>query len=219
MYYIYSSEHYRLPYWPEVTRLEFSRKFPNYFNEAIRIQLFRKLAEGLEATVTEVFDDVNGEIAFIPPFSALVLERSKKKTDIVDTILEVREEFGALRQGFAKLEKTRRSAGTLAERRRVRVEQRELLEAAASAYDRPRTLNLEGIIRYIPELIKPVTGPTDPSKYSANLLLQPVEWIVQWWRNRPISMLFDAAKQVGQIKEYEGLVKKHFGDRLDQGYY
>ena len=69
MYYIVVSEQYVLPYWPQFTRLSFSKRFPNYFDATFRTKLFRRVAQALKFTVTEAFDDLGEQVAFIPPFS------------------------------------------------------------------------------------------------------------------------------------------------------
>jgi len=184
MYYISASEKYELPYCPQFTRLNFSKRFPNYFDMSFRTKLYRRVAEALKSTITEVFDDLNGQIAFVPPFSALVLEQA------------------------------RRTSTSIKERKRLREKERLILAGAAASFDRPKTIRLEGVIRYIPELIKPITAPLDPTKYSADLLLKPIQWLAEWWRRRPISRVFDLAAKVEEINEYGRLVNRVFGNRF-----
>jgi hypothetical protein len=58
-------------------------------------------------------------------------------------------------------------------------------------------------------------APADPTHYSAALLLQPIEWLVSWWRRRPLSKLLRLADQVQNLQEYGQLVSKIFGGRID----
>ena len=210
MYYIYSSEYFLLSYWPDSSRINFARQFPNYLdnNQSLRKQLYEKLAQSLKTTINDVFDDLKEEVVYIPPFSALVLDRSSSTNDIIDNTLNLRDEYTKLRKQFINLENERLAAVSIRQRKEIRKRQRMLLENAASVFDRPHKLSLEGIVRYIPELAKPVTSPLDPTKYSANLILQPVEWIGNWWRNRKISMIFHLADRVAEVKGYENLLQK-----------
>jgi hypothetical protein len=214
MYYIIASEQYHLPNWPQFTRLRFSQRYPNYFDGPFRTKLYRRVAEALKSTVTEVFDDLNEQIAFIPPFSALVLERSSRPTDIVSNLLSVRDEYRKLRENLAALEQARCSAKSIKDRKRLREKERLLLDSAAGKFEHPKTVGLEGVIRYIPEIVKPVTAPLDPTSYSAALLLKPLQWLAEWWRNRPVAPVFHLASKVDDIEEYSQLVNKVFGNRF-----
>jgi hypothetical protein len=88
------------------------------------------------------------------------------------------------------------------------------LEFAAQSFDKPATVSLEAIIRYIPDVIDAAVSPLDPTKYSADLLLKPLSWITTWWKQRPISMIFRAANRIAEIKRYENLLMKMFGVNL-----
>jgi hypothetical protein len=68
--------------------------------------------------------------------------------------------------------------------------------------------------RYVPELVKPIAAPADPTSYSADLLLKPVGWLIEWWRRRPVAAYFDLGGKIERIKEYETLIRKVFGDRF-----
>jgi hypothetical protein len=130
MYYIVVSEQYALPYWPQLTRLSFSKRFPNYFDASFRTKLFRRVAQALKSTVTEAFDDLGEQVAFIPPFSSLVLERSSRPEDIAASLLEVRDKYRKLRQNLIELEQARRNARSIKDRKRIRAKERFILEEA-----------------------------------------------------------------------------------------
>jgi hypothetical protein len=214
MYYIAASERYRLPYWPQLTRLSFSRKFPNYFDRAFRTKLYRRVAEALKSTVTEIFDDLGEQIAFIPPFAAIVLERSSTPQDIVSKIMEVRGEYKNLRRNMMEIEQARQDAISIAERKKLREKERLMLDYAAKSFERPASIRLEGVIRYIPDLLKPISAPHDITKYNADLLLKPAQWLAEWWRKRPIAPVFDLASKVEQVQDYSRLIGQVFGNRF-----
>ena len=54
----------------------------------------------------------------------------------------------------------------------------------------------------------------DPTKYSANLLLQPVEWILSWCQKRPVAMFLDVSGRVAKMPDYKDLVAKVFGPAM-----
>ncbi len=139
MYYIVVSEQYALPYWPQFTRLSFSKRFPNYFDATFRTKLFRRVAQALKSTVTEAFDDLGEQVAFIPPFSSLILERSSRPEDIAASLLEVRDKYRKLRKNLMELEQARRSARSIKDRKRIRAKERFILEEGAASFDRPKT--------------------------------------------------------------------------------
>jgi hypothetical protein len=215
MYYIIVSERRALPYWPQFSRIEFSKKFPNYFDKTFSLQLYSNLAKALDSTVTDVFDDLNQEVAFIPPFTTLVLERSNKPEDIIEQLFIIRDEYTELRQGFSTLENERQNANSLKERKQIRLRQKMLLEKAASSFEEPATITLQNIVKYIPEVIKTATAPVNPANYSADLFLRPTDWIVEWWQKRPVSKLFNLSHRVEKIENYHKLIQKVFGSRFD----
>jgi len=214
MYYIVASECYSIPYWPQFTRLRFAKLFPNYFDRSFRTKLFRKVAEAMKCSVTEAFDDLREQVAFVPPFSSVVFERSSRPEDIPHSLLEVRDEYRGLRQNLIELESARQTATSIKERRRLRERQRLILENSAKSFDRPKTVTLEGVIRYLPEIAKPVAAPLNPTSYGAELLLKPVQWISEWWRRRPVAPVFDLAAHVESIADYSKLINKVFGNRF-----
>lgn len=219
MYYVLAAEAFELPYWPQSTRRTFTSQFPNYFDKKTLLQLYSRLSEALKADVTDLFDDHKEEVAFIPPFASLVLARATTKEDIIQRILDIRDEYSTLRSRFKALEAERREATSIAERLKLRKQQRYLLNEVGTAFERHSVLSLEGILRYVPDVIKPVTGPTDPSKYSANLVLVPIKTLVSWWQRRPIAKFFDLADKVKEVDSYQNLLGRFFGDDLRLGYY
>lgn len=215
MYYICASEQVGLPYWPQFNRLEFARKFPNYWDSfSLRERIYSRLASALSSTVSDVYEDSCYEVAYIPPFSALVLDKCSSPQTFADALLEVRGDYSKLRRQLAALEISRMNSTSLIERRRIRRQQKDLLELAAQSFDKPATVSLEAIIRYIPDVIEAAVSPLNPTKYTEDLLLKPLSWITTWWKQRPISMVFRAANRIAEIERYENLLLKMFGVHL-----
>jgi hypothetical protein len=214
MYYVYAAEAFRLPYWPQMGRIEFAKHFPNRFDKDTRTALYQKMADALKATVAEVAADFEESIAYIPPFASLVLKRSRTPADIIVRMFELREETRHLRERLTQLDNERLAAASLAQRSSLIQKRRELLAQMGKAFERTDSVRFQNIIRYIPDLIRPALNPMDPTKYSANLLLQPVEWILSWWRKRPVAMFLDVSGRVAKMPDYKDLVAKVFGPAM-----
>lgn len=216
MYYIYASEYLGVPYYPQFTRIDFAKDFPNYYDTNFKTKLYAQIAKALETTISEVYDDFHEKVAFVPPFSSIILSRSRKPTDIIENILVLRNEFAKTRKGFNELELERLNSSNLRERIKITKRQRQLLEDAAKNFDKLSKINIINTIKYIPEVIKPITAPADPTKYSANLLLQPLELILEWWRKRPIIMMYSLKDKLFEISEYQDLINKLFPNALNK---
>jgi hypothetical protein len=214
LYYISTSEVFSLPYRPQLDRIEFSKKFPNFITSDIRTKLYTLLAEGLKTAISEIDEDFNCGTVFIPPFAAIAMSRSSNVSELLQNIFEIRHEYTKLRQQLIDLEEQRLAAVSIKERRKIIKEHKRLLSEASKAFDKPRIISLEAVVRYIPEVIKPVTAPSDPTKYSSELLLQPIDWLITWWRLRPLSKLLHLADKVQDVKNYGQLATKVFGKRF-----
>jgi hypothetical protein len=211
MYYICTSEALNLPYWPQLDRIEFSRRFPTFLSKSIRTELYGILAKGLQESVEQVEEEFECGATFVPPFAALALSRSDDAQALCRNVLAVRDEYASLRRQLGELEAERLEANSLKERRRIISRHKHLLAEAAKAFERPRVITLESVIRYLPQVTKAAASPADPTKYGDKLLLQPIEWLTTWLRRRPVSKLLQLGDRVHDLESYEGLVAKVFG--------
>ncbi|HXQ34566.1 MAG TPA: hypothetical protein VN843_11190 [Anaerolineales bacterium] len=83
-----------------------------------------------------------------------MLDKSSSPQMFADALLEVRGDYSKLRRQLADLEISRMNSTSLIERRRMRRQQKDLLELAAQSFDKPATVSLEAIIRYIPNVVE-----------------------------------------------------------------
>jgi len=210
LYYIYLAEYKNIPYWPQTTRVEFARNYPNYMERGVRTKLYEKLATELRTTVGRVEEVFGKKIMYIPPFSALVLDRSRNVNDIPRQTLRIRNEFMWLRYDMEQLEREMQEADSFGKMQKVVRKQEELSEAIAERFGNRNHINLERGIKMIPKLVKPALKPTEPTSYVEALLSQPIEWFINLIRHRPIAFLFDLESKVERISEYEKLVSKVF---------
>jgi hypothetical protein len=208
MYYIIVAEIKGIPYWPQSTRVEFARRFPNFFEQNTRTRLYSKLAGGLKEDVKEVQRVLGERVFYIPPLSALVLDRSDRPSDVPKNILKVRKEFSTLRVDMDELDREMSGARTFGEIKKVSRKIESLSNKIEEKYKNRNNILIEKTIRLIPEIGKAAVATADPTKYGSALLSQPVEWLVDAIRNRPISKFFDLRQKVDTIYSYESLVSK-----------
>jgi hypothetical protein len=218
MYYIFAAEQLKMPYYPQSVRAEFAENFPNYFDLIIKSKIYGRISEALEATIAEVYEDVVGRIIPVPPVAAIVLSRSSTRKDIIENTLEIRDQLASTRKNFNKLELKRRESTSLKERTEIHKLQKKLFDDASALYNKKSAINFRTVVKYIPEVIKPATDVLSPTSYSADLLLKPFDYLINWWKQRPYSKMYSISKDVYQIHDYPHLLSKFYpaqeGDRL-----
>jgi hypothetical protein len=214
MYYVFASEHYGLPYLASADAQKMQRGFPNYFKPSVREQLYQQLAAALQTTVNTVAQEFDGPIFFIPPFSALVLDRAATPAEILSEMLALRAEYSDFRRKMSELERDRLEARSLNDRMKALRQIERLGKEVARPFDEPSRVKLEPALRYIPDAVEVVANPTNPAGWARMLLGLPTEALLSWYRRRPVAKLVRAGRAVGALPGYDGLLKKHFGDAL-----
>jgi hypothetical protein len=212
MYYVFAAEERGVPFWPDVTRVEFARRFPNFMDRGSRTKLFMRFAKELGTSVDQVSEVFGRNIFFIPPFSAMVLDKSERPSEIPKALSEVRREFMWLRHDMEELDGEMQNADSFGKMQKVAQKQGRLSQAIADRFSGANSVWIERGFKYVPELSRPAMAPLDPSKYGPGLLLQPIEWLIDAFRKRPVAFFFDAKKKVDNIRDYQGLVPKVFGN-------
>ena len=212
MYYVFASEYYSLPYLASAGVQKMQRKFPNYFKPSAREQLYQQLAAALQTTVNTVAQEFDGPIFFIPPFSALVLDRAATPAEIPSEMLALRAEYSDFRRKMSELERDRLEARSLNDRMKALRQIERLGKEVARPFDEPSRLKLEPALRYIPDVVEVAANPTNPAGWARMLLGLPTEALISWYRRRPVAKLVRAGRAVGALPGYDSLLKKHFGD-------
>jgi hypothetical protein len=134
-----------------------------------------------------------------------------KREDVIDKLLELRDEFAAFRRTFRELELQRRNARSIKELRAIRKKTTNLLKATASKYNEPDQSIVETALGYAPDVINVLANPLDPNQYKSELLKKSYEWISDWWCRRPVSRLFSVTRKLEQLKIYGQLTPRVFG--------
>jgi hypothetical protein len=210
MFYIYAAEYKGLPYWPNTARVDFARDFPNFMDKGARLKLYVRFAKELGTNLESIKQVFDAKIVFIPPFSAIVLDRSTSPSDIASETLKLRHEFMWLRRDMEELDREMLEADTFGKMQRVARKQMRLSETIGEQFQRSNSIWVERAFKYIPEMVKPALSPCDPTKYGPGLLLQPIEWLMDAFRRRPIAMFFEAKAKLDSISRYQTLIAKVF---------
>jgi hypothetical protein len=214
MYYVFASEHYSLPYLASANHLRTQQKFPNYFSPSVREKLYRQLAAALQTTVNTVAQEFDRAMFFIPPFSALVLDRSATPAEIPSEILALRAEYSDFRRKMSEIERDRLAARSLNDRTKALRQIERLGKEVARPFDEPSRAKLEPALRYIPDAAELAANPTNPAGWAKVLLGLPTEALVSWYRRRPVAKLVRTGRAIGALPGYESLLQKHFGEEL-----
>lgn len=210
MHYICSAEFLNVTYLPPLSRLDFTQKVTDTTSK-FRYQLYEKISQALNVTIDEVFEDFKPKVSYVPPFAAIVLDRSENRDQIMQCTLELRDEFAKTRKHFDDLERESRATMKIKERIKIKNLQSQLLEDASKLFKlTPTHVKLQKTIKFIPELVKPITNPTDPTNYSADLATTPLEVMTAWWRKRPLNKMFSLKDKIFAIEAYPHLIRKHF---------
>jgi hypothetical protein len=213
-YYVFASEHYGLPYLASAGVQKVQKSFPNYFGPSVREKLYELLSEALHTTVKTVAAEFNGSIVFVPPFSALVFHRAATPADIPSEALALRDEYHKFRKKMCELEKERLEAKSLNDRQKFLNRIERLGKEVTRPFEQPSQVRLEPALRYIPDVVKVATEPTNPEGWAKILVGMPTEALLGWYRRRPVSKLVRAGREVGGLPGYDQLLAKHFGEKL-----
>ena len=211
MYYVYMAEHLSIPYWPSPNMQKMGSRFPNYFTSSTRSMIYSQLAKALKAATDTVAREFEGSRLFVPPFSAIVLDRAAGPEYIAAELLALREEYGGFRARMLDLECERREAKSIDSRLKVIRQTEALCREVSKPFDSQSPMIVETTLRYIPGIVDLVTAPSNPAVWTRVFLEKPVEWLIEWYRRRPVSKLVRTAEQVASLDSYDDLVIKHFG--------
>jgi len=211
MYYVFASEHYHLPYLASASVAAAQQRFPNYFQPLVVEKIYQQLASGLQGAWNKVAQYFDGPIVFIPPFSALVLDRAATPAEIASEMLALRSEYSDFRRKMCELERDRLEARSLDDRLKVLRQIERLGKEVTRPFDQPSQMKLETAVRYIPDAAEVAANPTNPAGWARVLLGLPTEALISWYRRRPVAKLVRTARAISALPDYDRLLTKHFG--------
>jgi hypothetical protein len=162
------------------------------------------------ASVETVYEDEAQVPLAMPPTLAVFLDLFRSENSIPDAIAAFRNCFSPARSAFRALERDFTSAASLKERLKIKRRVRDVAKFTESRYTQTTTL-VESVVGFAPEVLKPLSNPHDPSKYSKELIAKPVEWIRNWWVRRPFRHVYSVLDRLHEIEGYEDLVPNILG--------
>ena len=206
-----AADRIRIPWYPDVLRVPLMVALHQNLRSSLTDQIYTLVARAFNTTVEDLLSEDLPYEAVIPPLGALLLSRCSKREEVIDKLLELRDEFADFRKTFRELEMQRREARSIKELRAIRAKTTRLLQAVATKYDNPDQSIMETTLGYAPDVINILANPLDPGRYKSELLKKPYEWISNWWCRRPASRLFSVTKKLEQLKLYGQLAPRVFG--------
>jgi len=210
------SEHARIVLYPSCRRAAQIDLFTDYLRAGISEKVYHVVAQAFESTLEMVYADEAPVPLFLPPTLAIFLEIYQSTSDLSEAIDEFRAQFAPMREGFQKLENDLLNAKTIRERVEIKDKILKTLKSLASHHELKDEATLETVIGYAELVAKPFSNPLDPSKYSKELLLKPLDWIKGWWRDRPLRTAFQLKKRLQSIENYEHLASRVLGLTFDR---
>jgi hypothetical protein len=208
--YSYSARKACITFMPDYPRIPFLASMLDKFYESVVTKDYKELARKLRCEAKDFLEDARPLGLPIPPFTALVLSKCESTKDIVNVLLDLREEFKPLREGLAVLEESLLNSTNIGERNKARHHVEAVFTATSKKYDQTGLTTFKRLVDFSGEIVAPAFNWTNPTSYSASLIKQPVEWLRDWWYRRPLAQFFGLAKQFHSIREYNKLVGKVF---------
>jgi hypothetical protein len=207
-----TSAHLGLPFHPSYRRLPQYEAFCRHVQTAVQDNVYQAIALAFGRDVEEVYASERNMPIFLPPATALFLDRLRATGDIAGSVIWFRKEFSSLRVALKRIQADMVQGKTIAERQAGLKKLAFVLEGLAGQYGDARNKStLESLIDYAPEVISPLLNPMDPGSYSAKLILQPAQWIRDWWQKRPFRAAFEARDLLAKVEDYQNLVPDVLG--------
>lgn len=154
----------------------------------------------------------------IPPIMALVLERASKADEIIDVVLEMRNErrLKDLRAGFTEYEaKIRDNGKPLSESLDALNQLESLMKLLSRSYDKRDQIYMlewQNMVDSLPGFAEQIK--LDDNKTKVVDLF--IEWIEDQLRKRKTSYLFNMKYKILDMRDYAKLIRKVFGYELTE---
>ena len=147
----------------------------------------------------------------LPPTLALFLNYYRISHNLSTAIDEFRDLFSKTREVFRCAEEDLSLAKTIGDRLKIQQRMTKALEHLKTNFETNDDTYLEAALNYAPEVLKPLSNPLDPTKYSSALIAKPIEWVHNWWLSRPLRHVSKVVKRLSALQKYESLVYDALG--------
>ena len=211
MFYVLAAEHLGIPYWPSAYLQGMADQFPNYFTRSVRAKIYERLALTLRSSVDAVAEEFESATLFVPPFSAIVLDRAKSPEAIPAELMTLRQEYAGFRTEMVELERARATAMSISERLKIMRKIARLCREVSKPFDNPSPLSVESTLKCVPDIVALAANPSESTTWVNAFLQRPALWLVSWYQRRPVRKIIRTAEQVASLSSYGDLVARHFG--------
>ena len=179
------SDHLGIPFFPSCRRLPHFEAMARQLTPTVHQEVFQVLARAFKATVEQVYEDCQPTALPVPPLTSLFLDKLRTQKDASACIMEIREEFRGLREALRNLQSELRGSASIRQRLDAKRQLAKVIEDLKQHYEMRNDTFIDEALAFAPDVLKPLSNPMNPEKYSINLIKKPLEWIRTWWANRP----------------------------------
>ncbi|WP_146075366.1 hypothetical protein [Streptomyces sp. Ru71] len=210
------SEHANMPFSPSLRRLAEYHRMTEYVRESAQERVYGAVADAFRSTVSEVFEGEQPAILYLPPALALFLETFRRGKDITKSVDHLREEYAPLRKMLAKYQEDISNSATLGQARTAKRKFNESLTRISEKFDNPHPAFVNQALDIVPSVASMAADPLNVEKYAENLVQRPVEWLRNWWLNRPLSPIFKLRDHLLALRDYGNLLQEATGIALQK---
>lgn len=212
--YLCSADYDKLTFYPDYVRIPYVSSCVKRLYSNLSSKAYDRIAAAFNTKAREILNDVPGIHLTLPPFLYMILEKMVKGANFFDALLYVRSKFESMRRKLGEIDGIIRHATTIKEKGKGLKRKQELLMRIAKKYGPRQHSLLKELLSFTKDLVCVLHAPKDPRSYNENLLLQPYEWLRDWWLTRPVTHLLHAVKRLERLPEIFDLLYKAFGYKI-----
>jgi len=209
------SEHAKINLYPSSRRIAEIGLLTNHVRKSVARDVAKIMADAFKNSVEVAYFAEPNIPLVLPPTLVIFLDCYRSTRNISAAIDEFRGIFAKTRAVFFEAEQDLASATSIAKRQKIKKRISKSLRLLKTKYDRSDDAFLEALVGFAPEVLKPLSNPLDPTKYSTQLLLKPAEWIWNWWISRPLRHVCSIQKRLVNIMRYETLIQDTLGIKVN----
>ncbi len=210
------ADHLGLPWVPSSRRLPVVESLDRQVTTTISHQVYAAIAGAFNVSLEEVYEDTRQRPIKLAPAMAIFLSYYRDNKSIIKSLSKLRSDFAGVRRAATNLHQKLAESETIAERlkakRRFQLVMAELLSHHST---NSVELAISESITCAPQVMGPLSSPTDPSEYSSALLKKPFDWLRKWWCMRPFRSTFAVHDRLRAIRSYSTLADEALGLQLN----
>lgn len=205
------SEHAGVSFYPSARRIAQYELLRTEVAKLVSEDVMKILTENFQEMVSAAYSrDVEVPIK-MPPTLAIFLDIYRDTKDLSTSIIRFRQFFAKTRRALAEAEDSLASVRTVGGRQKAVKRIAKTAAALNTDLNRADDIVLKDALEFVPEILKPLSNPLDPTNYSSRLLSRPIEWIRHWWISRPLRPVYNVKSRLSNIAQYQVLLDETLG--------